>query len=180
MHRQRQSPIPTIPRCLRAIALGGLLTGCALGSAGCQLLSDRIGGATGAIQLFGAGAAGGHPQESLRGQRHVSGLHPDGRVFSIAGSLTGLYPGGVEPLVLSVTNTHGYPIVVTALFTRVGDATPLCGPANVRVSEFNGHLRIPPMEAARATVWVTMDHSAPNACQGAVFPFAYRGIARQP
>jgi len=90
----------------------------------------------------------------------------------------GLYPGATIPLHLVVNNTLGAPILLTNVVTRVSGASPACGAANVSVSEFSGHVLIFPGKEVHPTVWVTMAHAATNACQGAVFPFRYRGTAR--
>jgi hypothetical protein len=48
------------------------------------------------------------------------------------------------------------------------------------VSSFSGHLVVAAKKKAKATVQVTMVHTAPNGCQGAVFPFHYTGTGTIP
>jgi hypothetical protein len=159
-------------------ALGLFLASCALGSAGCELLPGPDVGATGVVQLSGYGTGGGSPQPTGGGVPHVRGQGFPGPTFPIGGNVRGLYPGGTFPLHLVVNNTLSAPILLTNIVTRVGATSSVCGAANVSVSEFDGYVLIFPGKEAHPTVWVTMAHAATNACQGAVFQFAYHGTAR--
>ena len=100
--------------------------------------------------------------------------------FSIAGGLTGLYPGLTAPLVLTLSNPGQTQITVTSVTTSVGDASASCPAADVSVSAFSGRLVVPAHGSAALTVSATMAHTAPDACQGAVFPFTYTGQATGP
>jgi hypothetical protein len=100
--------------------------------------------------------------------------------FSIAGRVGGLVPGETAALVLTVSNRERVAINVTSITTTVGDASSRCRGTNVRVAPFAGDLSIPAGATGRATVAVTLIHSAADACQGATFRFAYRGLARVP
>lgn len=97
--------------------------------------------------------------------------------FTISGKVGGLYPGAVRSLKLTVTNHQSYAIVVTSLTTKVGAASTACGASNLTVASFSGRLRVPARGKASTSVHATMAHSAPNACQGAVFPLHYTGHA---
>lgn len=97
--------------------------------------------------------------------------------FRISGNVAGLYPGAHFPLVLTVTNPEHFAIVVTTLSVAVGNAKPGCGAANLTATSFSGHLPVPASGTAATKVKVTLAHSAPNACQGAVFPLRYTGVA---
>ena len=54
-----------------------------------------------------------------------------------------------------------------------------CTSTYVTVTTFTGHLRVAPGRTAQATVFVTMSGTAPNACEGAHFPFHYTGLATE-
>jgi hypothetical protein len=97
--------------------------------------------------------------------------------FRISGSVAGLYPGAQLPLVLTVTNPERFAIVVSSLSVAVGPAMPGCGAANLTATSFAGRLHVPALGTAAVSVQVTLAHSAPNACQGAVFPLHYTGLA---
>jgi len=101
--------------------------------------------------------------------------------FSIAGHVSGLFPGETLPLVLTVTNHESFPITVTSITTTVGNASAHCKAGNLTVTTFSGNLVVPAVKprTATATVTVTMAHSAPNACQGARFLFRYSGLATE-
>jgi hypothetical protein len=121
------------------------------------------------LRLVGYGGVSAFP--------HEAGGVLSKRSPSIAGNVTGLYPGATLPLVLTVTNTKAQTITVTSISTVVGKDSKLCGAANVHVTKFSGKLLVPATGKATTTVEVLMAHSAPNACQGAVFPFRYHGSA---
>jgi hypothetical protein len=104
-----------------------------------------------------------------------AGLPP--HAFSIAGRVGGLVPGKAAALVLTVSNRERVTINVTSIVTTVDDASNRCRRTNVSVAPFEGHLSIPGGGTGRATVQVTLAHSAPDACQGAKFHFVYRGLA---
>lgn len=97
--------------------------------------------------------------------------------FSIAGKVTGLYPGKTLPLVLTVTNPQKVTITVTSITTAVSNATTSCTAANVKVSAFSGSLVVAAGKTGKVSVNVTLLHTTPNACQGKTFPFHYTGIA---
>jgi hypothetical protein len=101
------------------------------------------------------------------------------RPFGIAGSVGGLYPGRAEPLVLKVTNPYPFAIVVTSLATTVGAAGVGCGGGYLAVPAFSGQMTVLGSGSAHVSVTVKLAHSAPNACQGRVFPLKFSGVARK-
>ena len=103
-----------------------------------------------------------------------------GGEFSIGGGATGLYPGTTLPLVLTVSNPEGFRITVVSIATTVGDASGACPASYASVSAFSGHVRVPARGTATVTVSAALAHSAPDACQGAFFPFSYSGEATRP
>jgi hypothetical protein len=127
-------------------------------------------GGTYAVSLSGRGTAAEQPPAA--GAPALSSTS-----FTISGKAGGLYPGAVLPLRLTVTNKLTVPIVVTSLTTTVGAASTSCGASNLTVTPFSGQLSVPAKGKAKTTVQVSMAHSAPNACQGAVFPLHYSGQA---
>ena len=100
--------------------------------------------------------------------------------FSIGGGVTGLYPGLTVPMVLTVSNPGQTQITVTSVTTSVGDASASCLAGDVSVSAFSGRLVVPAHGSATLAVSATMAHTAPDGCQGAVFPFTYTGQATGP
>jgi len=149
---------------LAALALTGSLTA--------VLLSH---GATG-TSLLGRGKSAGDMPAS-RAAHAVPGAGVLHRSFSIEGSVGVLFPGKTSALVLVVTNPGKMAIKVTSIMTTVGGGSDHCGEANVTVTPFAGQLLVPAGKARHATVYVTLVHSAPDACQVARFPFAYSGRA---
>jgi threonine/homoserine/homoserine lactone efflux protein len=131
------------------------------------------------LQLVGYGGVGAIPHSASGAKQ--SAPEADGSVSknppSIAGSVVGLYPGVALPLVLTVTNPKAVSITVTSIRTVVSEASALCLSANVHVTTFTGALLVPAKGKAATTVEVHMAHKATNACQGAVFPFQYHGLA---
>jgi hypothetical protein len=101
---------------------------------------------------------------------------PD-HTFSIAGSVGDLFPGKTLPLVLVISNPAKVPITVTSIATTVGAASVHCGAPLVKVTKFSGDLAVKADKTRDITVHVHLDLSAPNACQGALFPFTYSGLA---
>jgi hypothetical protein len=99
--------------------------------------------------------------------------------FRIGGSVGGLYPGLAARLVLTVVNPQRYAIVVKSITTGVGTPKAGCGASNLTVGAFSGRLPVSARSSAEVSVRVTLVHSAPDACQGAVFPLQYSGLARR-
>jgi hypothetical protein len=126
---------------------------------------DVLGSGTGA-----AGAAVGVPRLA-----HPSAGPADR--FAISGAATGLYPGGSAPLVLSVSNPNPFAIEVTSLTVSVGNAGAGCPAANLAVTPFTGTLAVAGRATAAVTLFATMSHGAPDACQGAVFSLRYAATA---
>ena len=96
--------------------------------------------------------------------------------FSISGGVAGLYPGLVEPYVVSVYNPNNFQITVTSISTVVTSPASKCAASNLAVSGFSGHLVVPGKQTAHTTVVATMAHSTPNPCQGVIFTLHYTGV----
>jgi hypothetical protein len=144
-----------------------LLVVCASGTSGPW-------GARAEMRLVGFGSSSGH-DDARSGQKASAAV-----AFSIAGDVAGLYPGKTLPLVLFVTNRQASAITVTSITTTVGNSSSVCTAKYLKVTHFGGHLHVGPKKTAKTSVKVTLLHSAPNGCQGAVFPFSYAGQASAP
>jgi hypothetical protein len=132
-----------------------------------------------AAPLVGHGSSPEHAQPASGAVPSVpdAGNRGAASSFSIAGSVTGLFPGKTFPLVLTVTNPQTVTITVTSITTTVSNASSACVAKNVKVSSFSGNLVVAAKKTHKVTVHVTMIHSAPNSCMGAQFPFQYTGLA---
>jgi hypothetical protein len=100
--------------------------------------------------------------------------------FLIGGSVGGMFPGKSRPLTLTILNPNKVEITVTSITTAVGNASPGCPASDFSVTPFAGSLTVLPFHVGHTTVTATMAHSAPNACQGEVFPLFYSGMGRVP
>ena len=100
--------------------------------------------------------------------------------FTISGSVSGLYPGAALPLVLTVTAPKSYSITVSSITTAVKSQTNGCTSTVLTVSSFSGSLSVPAKQSAQTTVLAQMDHTAPDACQGAKFRLIYSGTGTSP
>jgi hypothetical protein len=153
-------------------ALGALLASAALTAV---VLAPGASGTT--LVGHGTSEAPGAPTPASGAAHSVQDASVVAGSFSITGSVGGLFPGMKTALVLTVSNPQTVTITVTSITTTVRNASTQCKAANVKVTPFSGSLVIKPGKAGDATVHVKLAHSAPNACQGAVFPFAYSGLA---
>jgi hypothetical protein len=127
--------------------------------------------------IVGSGGGNGVTEQSQLAEAQPTETADKPNGFMIAGSVHGLYPGKVAALALTVTNPLPFAIKVTSITIVVSDANPGCAAANAMVTSFSGSLAVPKLGSAVATVQFTLFHSAPNACQGAVFPLKYSGEA---
>jgi hypothetical protein len=120
-----------------------------------------------ATALGGAAAEGSHGSHRGRGAA----------TFSLRGHVGGLFPGAEKRLVIAVHNRSRRSLRVRSITTRVRDGKRGCSAGNLRVSAFRGRLRVGAGRSRRVAVRVRMLPTAPAACQGAVFPLAFRGRA---
>ena len=130
------------------------------------------------LSAHGTTAATLHGQGRSRPTAAAVKDDPHG-TFTIAGSVGGLYPGASARLVLTVSNPQPFAIDVTSITTTVGDASASCAASNLTVAAFSGNLNVPGRSSARVAVPVALGHAAPDACQGAVFPLTYSGLAQK-
>jgi hypothetical protein len=136
--------------------------------------ASASGHAQGTVVLSGQGSA---RPASLAGWASQSSVAGNGSSFSISGRVSGLYPGAVLPLTLTVTNSRSFPIDVTSISAAVGAPGGGCAASNLMVTSFSGQLLVPGQGTRHAVLHVTLRHAAPNPCQGVVFPLSYSGTA---
>ncbi len=98
--------------------------------------------------------------------------------FTMSANFSGLYPNADLIADVSVHNPQNFAIAVKAATVIVGDASPTCLAGNVIADSFSGDIVVPAQGNAIVPVRMQMLASAPNACQGAVFPltFAAEGV----
>jgi hypothetical protein len=138
------------------------------------------GSASGQVVEAGSILGRGSAETSAIGQLPPGALRTAAsKSFAISGHVTGLYPGAVLPLKVTVSNPWHFGIIVTSISASVGPGRPGCAAANLKVSPFTGELKLGAGQTGYATLEVTLAHAAPDACQGAVFPLSYRGVARK-
>lgn len=98
--------------------------------------------------------------------------------FTMSADFTGLYPGARLTAPVTVHNSRSFAIDVKAATVLVADASPTCVAGNVVAHSFSGDVRVPANGTTTVPVRMEMVASAPDACQGAVFPltFAAEGV----
>jgi hypothetical protein len=99
--------------------------------------------------------------------------------LTVSGSMRWLFPGRSTRLPLVVRNNRGFRIRLVSLTVRVRDARPGCGKRYLRVGRLRRKLLVPPHGFRTVDLAITMLRSAPNACQGAVFPLRYTARGRR-
>jgi hypothetical protein len=120
-----------------------------------------------ATVLTGAAAQG------LSGSKH----RRISSTFTLHGHVGGLYPGARTRLLIAVNNRGRRPLRVRSITTRVRDAKPGCSAKNLQVDPYRGRLRVGAGRRRNVSVSVRMLPTTPVACQGALFPLAFRGRA---
>jgi hypothetical protein len=115
--------------------------------------------------------------EKLAGNGKDSGGGNDKKDFTIAGQVTGLYPGATRPLVLTLTNANNFAIRVSTLTVRVAHLSG-CAGANLEVAPYPaGSVVIPGNGTATTTLGVHMAADPPDACKDRTFDLTYSGTA---
>jgi hypothetical protein len=100
---------------------------------------------------------------------------PGPKRFTITGSATGLYPGGVGHLALKVRNPYRRHLRVRALRVRVRDASRGCRASNLWIGRFRGFVDVRPRRTATVRLIARLAEKAPVACTGARFPLRFTG-----
>ena len=126
----------------------------------------------GAFSFAGSSAA---PKPKASGQSNgQANGHKD---FIVSGQVENLRPGGSRPMVLTVRNPNSVGIRVTSLTVRAGAASAACQASSLTLPQWTGSLVVPKNGSATLTVQVSLQSSAPDACQGAQWPLTYGGTA---
>jgi hypothetical protein len=94
----------------------------------------------------------------------------------LSGSVKGLYPGATAKLRVKVRNRYGFRLRVTSVTVTPKDASKACRKGNVAFARFIGRLLVPAHKVRFVTLKATMARKAPNACKGATFRLAIRGV----
>ena len=94
--------------------------------------------------------------------------------IKVRGKVTGLHPGAVKKMRVTVRNRFPRRVFLISVRARVGDASPTCTGTNIRVKRFRSRRAIPSGSRRKVRMRVKMRPSAPDACQGTRFPIGFR------
>lgn len=100
--------------------------------------------------------------------------------FTVAGEIDGLYPGAVATLDATVTNPYPFAIRVSSVAVGVGDAGPGCPASMLEVGGSVGSVEVAGHATGTVPLEVRMQASAPDACQGAMWPLRFTAIGLGP
>lgn len=93
--------------------------------------------------------------------------------FTLTADYVGLYPNADLLAPVSVHNPLDYAIAVHTADVAVGGASPTCPASNLVASSFSGDVTVPAGGDATIPIRMQMPASAPDTCQGAVFPLTF-------
>jgi hypothetical protein len=96
--------------------------------------------------------------------------------FSISGAVSGLYPGGHRPLVLTFTNPNTAPLRITGVAITATDANRNCVGSLLSFSQLTPVV-VPSNGTATSSVDAAMASSAGEACRGVNWHLSYTGTA---
>ena len=100
------------------------------------------------------------------------------KTFVIEGSVDGfLYPGVTEALPVVFANPTSKEISVDQVAITVGDASTVCTAESVTVGVVPVPVLVDENGETTVEVPVVLPVDAADACQGAVFPITYEGVA---
>ncbi|HYH61232.1 MAG TPA: hypothetical protein VD766_05150 [Solirubrobacterales bacterium] len=94
--------------------------------------------------------------------------------ITVRAKVKGLYPGASKKMKVGVHNRLGRRVRLVSVRSHPQDASPDCSRTNLRIERFRGGIPIRPHERARVRVKVTMEPTAPDACQGVRFPIHFK------
>lgn len=121
------------------------------------------------LVLLVAGVAAGLAGSPERPRR--SGL-------SVQGTVDGLYPGQVTTIDVTVRNRTSRAVRVSLVTARVRTAPQGCPTSVLRLGAARPDRVLRPGRRAVVPLPVSLDGSAPDACQGVTFPLSLRAVAR--
>ncbi len=164
-------PIAVVTSALLLLGLGASFTGTLRPAAApASVLGEKV-----------TGSGSGNSSSSSKDKaKDKPPKEDDKKAFTIAGSVSSLYPGNAAPLVLTLSHENNFPIQVTALSVAVGNAGPGCPASNLSVSPYTGTTTIPANGSATKTLTVTLSAAAPDACQLTTWALTYSGTAVKP
>jgi hypothetical protein len=125
-----------------------------------------------AAGVAAASASASHHSPARTGPLEL--LAAAGKSVTVKGlPVSGLYPGAVKPLIVTVKNLNGFTIKVPTVKTKVAAVTTVRGCAgttmNLVVTHVNKTLTIKKKKSAKLPLAVTMPRTVANVCQGARF-----------
>ena len=103
----------------------------------------------------------------------------DKKDFTIAGNVSGLYPGSSKTLTVTLTNQNNFAIRVLTLTATVADPAGPCTAGVVKVDPLSGTVVVPRNGTATTTLTARMANDPANACKSTTFGLAYKGTAEK-
>lgn len=98
--------------------------------------------------------------------------------FRLTGSVSGLYPGGVRPMVVTIANLSRQALDVrTIRVASVSSRRKGCSARLISSPGWSGHQRLPRSGTRRVSIPIQMAAAAPQACVGASFKLTLTGTA---
>ena len=99
--------------------------------------------------------------------------------FHLAGSVNGLYPGGTRTLSVRIANPYPFAILVTDLKAHVDPAGPDCPADALTVTPVPSNVVVARDSESTYPFSASLDPSAPDGCQGAMWPITYIASAER-
>ena len=97
------------------------------------------------------------------------------QTYQARGFAQGLYPGLRKDIRVAVNNRTSRAVVLKRIKVKIRSANPGCGKRFLGLPGARGIKKMIPRRSRRGvTLKVKMFRSAPDACQGAIFPLDYR------
>jgi hypothetical protein len=94
--------------------------------------------------------------------------------IGLSGHVAGLYPGAAKRFRVSVANRSRRPWVVRLVSAIPAAPNRRCPAENLKLAPYRGALRLPPGARRSVSLKAAMRPEVPDACQGALFPLAFR------
>ena len=93
--------------------------------------------------------------------------------FPVSGSITDLVPGDQRTLTVQLTNENPFTVSVNQIKVTATAASAGCGVANLSISPLPAPVLVDGNASGTAGVPIMLVATAPEACQGATFPFTF-------
>jgi hypothetical protein len=127
-----------------------------------------------ACLLAGLLCAGAFAYANLAGGVGAPKLERKHRPVTLSGSIENLHPGMPTVLRVKARNNLMHRVEVRSIYADVGDASPACPQALMRMEQLHGRRGLPPRRTRKIAILVTLAASTPDECQNALFPIKYR------